>query len=145
MRMSRSHAEVHRASAVALMTAIPRCIVASAAHPASVDVQRARAVLQNVRRHGPGQRLACDDDRLMCWLECGSPAIPAGGVLGGGGGQVIVLSADAHGADGRARPFPLGATQDGALQTAPVFWGKVGLELLPPLIARRVAFLRPVV
>jgi hypothetical protein len=55
------------------------------AHPAPVDVERPRAVLEDSRGDGADEGLAGDDDRLERGLERRAPALPAFGVRGGGG------------------------------------------------------------
>src|SRR5690606_11872133 len=48
----------------------------SSANPRTVDVQRPRAVLQNIFRHGSLEGLAGQDDWLMGGLERGTPPCP---------------------------------------------------------------------
>src|SRR5699024_5056176 len=48
-------------------------------HPAPVDVECPGAVCENIRRHGPGEGLAGDDDRLERGLERRAPALPTPG------------------------------------------------------------------
>ena len=46
-------------------------------------------MLEDVGGHGAAQRLACQDDRLVCRFQRGSPALPAFGVVGGWDGLVM--------------------------------------------------------
>jgi hypothetical protein len=50
-------------------------------HPATIDIQSASAMLEDVRGHRAGQRLAAEGPEFAARLECGTPAIPFVGGL----------------------------------------------------------------